>query len=186
MSDILKGDPWESYKKHYQYINKRFKLITDYIKDDIHSGMDILDIGQQNPFTLFMQKELNVTIKNTEGDLDVSFSIPPKKYDIVIYSHTIEHQFNPLYTLLEIKKNMKHDALMYIIIPQRPKFLWTKHHFHEIDNHRMNLLIKKAGFKILDKKSFMVRRSLGFHLSGIRPFLRLFLHKQTIYKIKNV
>ncbi|MEJ2628941.1 MAG: hypothetical protein P8078_10335 [bacterium] len=72
MSDILKGDPWESYKKHYQYINKRFKLITDYIKDDIHSGMDILDIGQQNPFTLFMQKELNVTIKN----LDVYYYSP--------------------------------------------------------------------------------------------------------------
>lgn len=87
---------------------------------------------------------------------------------------------------MEIKKYMKHDALMYIIIPQRPKFLWAKHHFHEIDNYRMNLLIQRAGFKILKKKSYMIKRSLRFHLSGIRPFLWLFFDKHTIYKLINV
>lgn len=186
MSDILKGDPWKNYQKNYKYINKRFNLIIDYIKKDIRSDMNILDIGRQNPFTLFMQNTLKTKIDNTEGDLDTSFYIPEKKYDIIIYSHTIEHQFNPLHTLLETKKYMKHDALMFIIVPQRPKFLWTKHHFHEIDDHRMNLLVKRAGYEILDKQIIRVRRSLKFHLSGIRPFLRLFINNQMIYKLKNV
>jgi len=186
MNDILKGDPWKNYKKNFKYIDKRFNLIFNHIKDDIHSDMNILDIGQQNPFTLFMQKKLKTDIDNTKGDLDTSFSIPQKKYDIVIYSHTIEHQFNPLYTILKLKKYMKHDALIFIIVPQRPKFLWTKHHYHEIDDHRMNLLIKRAGYKILGKKNIKVRRGLKFHLSGIRPFLRLFINNQMIYKIKNV
>ena len=155
-NNIFTKDPNIYYS--VQTANK-IKGAIKYLKDKIRKKDRVLDIGCKSPMTTAIIKAFNIIIDNTEGDLDISFTTPRNKYDVIIYSHTIEHQFNPLYTLLEIKKLMHHESILYIFLPERGKLLWTNVHYHEIDNYRMRILLERAEFKVLSKKYFKERRS---------------------------
>ena len=74
-----------------------------YFRNLINQNQRVLDVGGRNPLTEALESEHNIKIDNTTGDLDLHFKTPYNNYDIIIYSHTIEHQFNPLFTLLELK-----------------------------------------------------------------------------------
>jgi len=153
-----------------------------YLKGKIRSGMSMLDVGGRNPLTEFMEKEFDVKADNTSGDLDISFTAPGNEYDVIIYSHVIEHQFNPLFTLLELKKYMKDSARMYIFLPNKPKFLWYEGHYHEIDRHRMGLLLKRAGLNICSVTRQRLKKPLKDRI-GIRPFIRVFCEFNVIYEV---
>jgi 2-polyprenyl-3-methyl-5-hydroxy-6-metoxy-1,4-benzoquinol methylase len=162
------------------------KRSVEYIKQNLPNinSLDILDIGQKSPLSEAIEKSLNVKIDNTSGDLDFSFTAPKKQYDAIIYSHTIEHQFNPLYTLVEIYKLLKDDGVLFIMLPERGKILWDKGHYHEIDNYRFKELVERAGFKIIKKENHRPWRAPFFYLTGLRPFLRLFLEFNANYTLK--
>ena len=93
----------------------------------------ILDIGERTVMTQRMEDALNIKIGNTMGDLDEKFFPFEKrdiKYDVIIFSHVIEHLFNPLLCLKGIKKLMKPDATLVICTPIKPHYLpWGKGHF---------------------------------------------------------
>jgi len=185
MSDVLKMNPWDKTKSFKKTVLIRYKTISEFVKEYLISENKVLDVGQPSPFTQFLTDNYQLKLDNTKGDLDEKFVIPDDNYDLIIYSHTIEHQFNPLFTLLELKKVMKPGSIMIIAVPQRPKFLWTDHHFNEIDDYRMKLILERAGLKIEKQKTFVIKRGFLFHISGLRRFLRLFLNKQTMYIVKN-
>jgi SAM-dependent methyltransferase len=159
---------------------------VEYIRQNLPhiNSLDILDIGQRSPLTDAIEVALKVKIDNTTGDLDFSFTAPKKQYDVVVYSHTIEHQFNPLYTLVEILKLLKDDGVLFIMLPERGKLLWDKGHYHEIDNYRFKELVERAGFKIIKKDKQRPWRTPFFYLTGFRPFLRLFLEFNANYLLK--
>jgi SAM-dependent methyltransferase len=158
------------------------KYVLQYINRN--SKFEILDIGQRSPLTDAIEQALNLKLDNTSGDLDFSVIAPKKSYDIVIYSHTIEHQFNPLYTLVEIYKLLKDDGMLFIMLPERGKLLWDKGHYHEIDAYRFKELIERAGFSIVRKDTQTPWRNPFFYLTGLRPFMRLFLEKNANYILK--
>lgn len=106
-------------------------------------GLDILDIGQKSPLTDTIEETLHTKLDNTTGDLDFSFTAPKKAYDVIVYSHTIEHQFNPLFTLVEIYKLLKDDGTLFIMLPERGKILWDRGHYHEIDAYRFKELVER-------------------------------------------
>ena len=156
-----------------------------YLNRKVRPHSSILDVGQVNPLTeLLINGDLKPDITNTEGDLDVFTLRDDVKYDYILYSHTIEHQFNPLHTLLELKKVMTDKTLMFVILPRRGKLLWCKGHFHEIDDYRMRLLLERSGLDIVNLELHKAWRPWYFYLTGIKPILRLFLEFNAYYEVR--
>ena len=143
-----------------------------------------LDVGPRSPLTNEIEDVFGIRMDNTYGDLDVSFTTKKKFYKFVLYSHTIEHQFNPLFTLLELKKIIDKNSYMLIILPRRIKLLWTLSHYHEIDHYRMRALLDRAGYKIESYSKSRARRPWYQYLTGIRPLLRLFFEYNAFYLVK--
>ncbi len=155
-----------------------------YIRRMAKPSSTMLDVGQKNPLTeILLGGDMKLKITNTEGDLDVFTLEDPNKYDYILYSHTIEHQFNPLHTLLELKKVMTDNTRMFIILPRRGKLLWCKGHFHEIDHYRMKLLLERAGLDIISLELHKAWRPWYFYLTGFKPILRLFMEYNAYYEV---
>ena len=165
------------YKSH-------LKKTMRYLKKKIHSHHVVLDLGGCNPLTDAIRNRLSYNIHNTAGDLDTLFVMPKCIYDVIIYSHTIEHQFNPLHTLERLKPVMDLNTRLYILLPERGKLLWCKGHFHEIDEYRMRLLIERAGMQIISKTKQKIWRDWWFYFTGIKPIMRLFFEYHVIYEVK--
>jgi len=181
MVEILKRDPFKHYTKQTWMLNKR---TIRYLTGKIKPNSTILDIGQASPLTELLGRVFrSCKIYNTAGDLDGDFIILTHPYDVVIYSHTIEHQFNPLNTLLKIKDHLTPNAKVFIFLPDRPKFLWTDGHYHEIDKYRMKLLLERAGYKIVSYEREKTRRPFFDYFNGIRPVLRFFLEHIATYEV---
>jgi hypothetical protein len=155
-----------------------------YFKNLIKNNHKVLDVGQRNLLTEALENEHKIKIDNTDGDLDSNFTIPSQNYDIIIYSHTIEHQFNPLYTMLQLKDALSNEGKLYVLMPERGKLLWTIGHYHEIDDYRFRLLAKRAEFEIINKRKEKAWRKWTEYLKGIRPLYRLFREFDVIYELK--
>jgi SAM-dependent methyltransferase len=143
---------------------------------------NILDIGERNLFTEILENTYGVTIESTYGDLDVEFkTLEDHLYDFIHYNNVIEHQFNPLFTLLKIKERLKPDGILVLGCPIKPSWItFSKCHFHEFDQYRFDKLIARAGFKVVDYVKFW--RQVRFN--GLRPFLGSFHRCQGIYLLK--
>lgn len=165
------------HSTHIKAITNRLKTI-EFINRNGGIYGDVLDIGENNLLTIALQHEYNIHIDNTEGDLDIELKCHKKQYDFIIYSHVIEHQFNPLFTLLEIKKVMKAEAKLLIATPIHPNWITPSDcHFHEMDLYRFTKLVNRAGFKIIDSIHYW--RDVQF--TGIRPLLGSFFYKTAIF-----
>ena len=137
----------------------------------------VLDIGGRNVFTEILEKQYNINIDSTSGDLDLELNTPRPSYDFVHYNNVIEHQFNPLFTLLEIKKILKPAGILILGTPLKPNWItWAICHYHEFDDYRLKKLITRAGYEIIKSVHFYYQISF----KGIRPIIgsfykRLFL-----------
>lgn len=157
------------------------KLVNKYTR---LSG-DVLDIGERNYFTEWLEAQYSLygKIDSTEGDLDECFVSPKSQYDFVHYNNVIEHQFNPLYTLLCIKKVLKPKGILILGTPVKPNWItFSKCHFHEFDNYRINKLFTRAGFEIIDEVHFW----RDIRMDGIRGILGSFYYKQAVYLLKQI
>ena len=167
--DYLWGD---SQKKHHDIIN-------NYLKGKLHGN--VLDIGERNPLTVLMEEANGISIDSTEGDLDTfgaSFGDDRALYHSVVFSHVIEHLFNPLNALWRIQDFMVNDGVLYIIAPIKPYWITPKKcHFHEMDEYRFRKLIERAGFKITDWYKYSVPIPFRF---SIRNWLRRFYKEWSI------
>ena len=169
----------QSNELPHLYKHKIFiKLIRHYVS--AANFNNALDIGERNPLTKRLELEFSVEIDSTRGDLDKQLSCPKSKYDLVIFSHVIEHLFNPLVCLENIKQVLHPNGIMILACPVKPHFLtWGKGHFHEMDSYRLEKLLKRAGFEILIWKKFRNIRTWKSFI-GIRPILRQFFKVQTV------
>jgi len=95
----------------------------------------------------------------------------------------LEHLFNPLFCLEQMKKALHSTGVIYLSTPYRNHLIWGNRHFHEIDDKRIRWLFAAAGLEIIKQAKIAIRFQWYWHLSGIRPLLRLF-QKTRIYKLK--
>lgn len=143
---------------------------------------NVLDIGSRNFFTEILEKKYNVEIDSTDCDLDECLVSPKTNYDFVHYNNVIEHQFNPLFTLLEIKKILNSDGILILGCPLKPKWITSaKCHFHEFDEYAYQELIKRAGFKEVKRIHFYKQ----FSINGIRGLFGNFFNRQVVVILKN-
>ena len=173
------------FNDHSDELFGHIRQTLDFLKGKLKGT--ILDVGQPSPLTEAIIMNFPVQVTNTVGDLDEEFTVDHIGYwpfNFIIYSHTIEHQFNPLNTLLGLKYRMNDNTVMFIMLPSRGKLLWTKGHFHEIDHYRMQALLDRAGLKIVAYERRKHWRRWYSYLTGIRPLLRLLFEYNAYYTVK--
>jgi SAM-dependent methyltransferase len=104
-------------------------------------------------------------------------------YDTILCFEVLEHLFNPLLFLEQLKKLLKKDGVIYLSTPyQCPQILKAIHHYHEIPTDRLMWLFDAANLKIIESGKLTIAGNWYNHISGLRPFMRYF-QKTRIYKI---
>ncbi len=185
----------KDFAKNIEFINQQSELpsfryrderIIEFIGKLECKSLYVLDIGERNRLTEKLEQAYRLRADSTYGDLDKGLDCLKLEYDLVIFSHVIEHLFNPLLCLENIKLVMKPDALLVICAPVKPHFLpWGKGHFHEMDEYRFKKLIARAGLKIIQWEKF--RNGPLLADLGIRPILRkLFFKEQSFVVCKKL
>ncbi len=133
------------------------------------------DISSSNKKMEEIKRLLKIDVEQIMVN-DFNFDpLPAKQYDTIFCLEVLEHLQNPLFFLMQIKKVMKEDSLLYISFPSKPRWLWTSHHFFEYDRkHFEKWLLTPAGFKIVRHKKFRLARNWTAYLIGVRPLLAVF------------
>jgi len=160
----------------------RWNKSLEFIGDNF-SFNSALDIGDRSGLTEMMESYYQIKFDNTKGDLD---SVTLRgDYDIVTSFEVLEHLFNPLFHLSQIKKVLSVRGKLILSTPlSKPRFLWSKEHFHEMSIASIEALFHAAQFKIIRKEFFRVH-PMFFYIKGIRPLLRLFFDKIQIYELEH-
>jgi len=160
----------------------RWKKSLDFIGDN-YSFKNALDIGDRSGLTAMMESKYQIKFYNTKGDLD--FVRLDGRYDLITSFEIIEHLFNPLYHLTEVKGALSENGKIILSTPlAKPRVLWAKKHFHEMSIKSIKALFEASGFKIIRQEIFRVHPFI-FYFSGVRPLLRLFYDKIQIYELSH-
>jgi hypothetical protein len=141
-----------------------------------------LDIGDRTPFTASLERLFECSFENTAIDLDVESL--DGLFGVVTAFEVLEHLYNPLHTLLEVKRLLKGEsARLYVSMPlKKPGFLACPAHFHEMSRQSALSLFNRAGFRVVRSEEFRIRPLL-FYLTGLKPLLRLLFEKVKIYEL---
>ena len=150
----------------------RYDNTLKMLKEVCPSPSVVFDLGVTNPFSEIM-KQNNYKVYNTNGeDLDENPNIIlPEDVDIVTGFEILEHLVSPFPLL----KNLNAKCIFLTV----PINLWFAkayksktdsfdRHYHEFEPWQFDMLLEKAGWKII-KKELWKNPS---NKIGIRPILR--------------
>lgn len=153
---------------------KRYQQTYSLIERFLTKEDKILDLGVENPFSVFL-KENGYSVQNTKGeDLDEEYnSLKNIEADVVTAFEILEHLLNP-YSVL---KNIPGKKLLVTV----PLSLWfaapyknindiRDWHYHEFTDWQLDRLLEKTGWEIKFKKKW----AHPVKKIGIRPILRIF------------
>lgn len=168
-----------AYRLHW----KRAKETIDTMKAwDIHPK-SILDIAGVSIVGRWIATDFQSKIHGTQGDLDYEWTVDGYfNVDAVICLEVIEHVQNPLKLLCDIKEKTRYKNLV-VSWPERPHWLWTKHHFHEFDIDRFEYLADRAGMKVVNHRKYRMPSEWWIRFTGFRPFIRSFVSWQHIVEL---
>jgi hypothetical protein len=149
-----------------------------------------LDIGDHTSVTTMLESYFGCRFSNTTVDLDTGLldadsGVAGRRYPVVTAFEVIEHLFNPLHLLLEIRKVLDPapSSRLFLSTPSwKPGFLQSPDHFHEMPRRSLDALLSRAGFDVVRSAEFGVRSPL-FCLKGVRPLLRCFFEKIRIFEL---
>jgi SAM-dependent methyltransferase len=160
---------------------RRVKQTIDYLDKQGLKGR-IADCGENNPMKEAIESHFKIKIDSLDWDFNRENTIT-EKYDAILCFEVLEHVFNPLLFLEQLKKMLADGGIIYLSTPyQYPQFLKAIHHYHEIPADRIIWLYKEAGLKILDRVKVTIAGSWYNHLLGFRPVLRYFQYTR-LYKL---
>ncbi len=168
MVSSFRKTPGQTYEmqKHTQI---RWRKTIEFLRPMAHASGG-LDVGDRSTLTAQLEEFFHCPFTNTTVDLDTGEL--QGRYDVVTCFEVLEHLFNPLRCLLQIKKVLVRDGRLYLSTPTgKPQFLLSPSHFHEFSDHSLTALIKRAGFTELRRKK-VTTQPWWFYFTGIRPMLR--------------
>jgi len=148
----------------------------------------VADMGCFNAKSSFIRRFLNHEIEQVDRN-DFNFWDVPKDYknvfDVILCLEVLEHLQNPLHFMRNVKAMLKEGGSIYLSLPSRPRFLWTKHHFFEMNKkHLLKWIFKPLGLEVIESKRIRINHPWHFYISGIRPFFRIFFNYTRIYEIR--
>jgi len=144
-----------------------------------------LDIGDRTPATDMLEAHFGCRFDTTSVDLDTEPLDRAKSYPVVTAFEVIEHLYNPLHLLLQIRDALDPapSSRLFLSTPAwKPAFLQSPDHFHEMPKRSLDALIARAGFEVARSAEFGIRSPL-FCLRGVRPMLRCIFEKIRIYEL---
>jgi SAM-dependent methyltransferase len=161
-----------------------FKRRADFIEAFIDEIRDpVGDMGEENPLIRYLGHKKDMAYTSID-DVDFDYEPIEGKYGTIFSFALLEHFFNPLFALENMKRALLPGGIIYLSTPYRPHFMWTEHHFHEIDDKRMGWLYERAGLRVVKSERVALRGRLREHLTGIRPLIRYFHKSMRLYKLR--
>ena len=150
-------------KRRAEWIFNKILPIIRY-KANCTLGCEWLDVGAGDGG--YMRELIRKTnrLKTSEVDLDVDrYEFGDGKFDLVTSIDVIEHLYNPLFHLLEVRRILKDDGILilntcndYSLIYKVEHLLSRKYkgHFHQFSKFDLRCILKRAGFKILEFRKY--------------------------------
>ena len=164
-----------------KHVQIRWRKTLAFLNED-KTTKSALDIGDRTPFTEKLESFFDCPFDNTKIDLDKEHLTG--EYDVITACEIIEHLYNPLHFLMEIRSVLNKSGTLYLSTPKgKPYFLWSEDHFHEMRFDRLNSLINRAGFSIIRYDEIHIH-PLSFYFTGIRPLLRFVFEKHLLLELK--
>ena len=141
-----------------------------------------LDLGERTPLTGMLEELFGAPFTNTQVDLDLERL--EGEYKVVTAFEVLEHLYNPLHALLEVKGVLRGEgARLFVSMPlHKPEFLASPDHFHEMSGAAAHALFQRAGFRVVRKGEFRIRQP-WFYCRGVKPLLRAWYVKVQIYEL---
>jgi 2-polyprenyl-3-methyl-5-hydroxy-6-metoxy-1,4-benzoquinol methylase len=160
-------------KKYFGDLTVEGKKILDFGCGIGQNTASLCDIAQVDGYDIspFARKYCK-----THTKINIVKKLKDKFYDIILLSHSLEHMTNPLDTLLMLKKKLKTNGILIIILPREEFYKGS----FELDNDRhlycwtfqtINNLLKYCKYQILSNDPYygwgytklMPLRKLGFN-----------------------
>lgn len=169
-----------------KFPHKRYKLTSQFLKENIAESSTILDLGVENPFTKVML-ELGYKITNTQGeDFDVdTTAITNSDAEVVTAFEIFEHLLSPFTVLRDIKADKLVASVplkLWFASAYRSKTDKWDRHYHEFEDWQFDWLLEKAGWTIKARKKW----TNPTKKIGIRPILRWFTPRYYIVYAERV
>ena len=142
-----------------------------------------LDLGDRTPLTAGLEEWFGCHFSNTTIDLDTG--VLEGSFDVVTAFEVLEHLYNPLHLLLEVRKVLHsgHCSRLFLSTPVfKPLCLQSSDHFHEMSRRALEALVARAGFRLVRSHEFRIR-PLFFYLTGVKPLMRAIFEKIQIYEL---
>lgn len=150
--------------------------ILDFGGGDGRLMMPLVDEGH-GCFVLDHNDKVLPGVKWLEGTLD---EIPPTSvaaFDAIICSHVIEHLADPFGTLLELRRRMRGDGVMYVEVPME---IWRDMpareepvtHINFFTSYSMKALLQRAGLSVMSCRHEAYDHPSGHRATVVRAMCR--------------
>jgi len=162
---------WSCNKDHM----KRFcdKHIIPFLR--IRNGANVLDFGEKNPRSQYLSEQLNLRIRQVEGDFNSEHLFISPFEEVVFIFEVLEHLQNPLHFMDHFRVT---NYRIYVIMPCNPRWLWHEKHFFEMNRkHFEKWIVIPAGLKIVRYKKIISVTDWRVYFIGLRPLIRLLTGK---------
>jgi len=124
-----------------------------------------LDVGSGQSYMLErLTKDYGVPIETTEVDLDVTpYPYPDNHFNTITSFELIEHLFNPLFHLFEIKRVLSPKGNLFLTTPNDYGLIYKvehilsrkyRPHFHQFSARDLEDLCKRAGLEVVAIEKF--------------------------------
>lgn len=189
--DPSRGD-WEDLGMEKYLARKslllRFKATLEFVTQSIGieelQNAKILDTGEYNPMSKWLKDNYNITVENTQSDLDFDYSDRLGEigtFDYIFAFEIIEHLMNPLLFLEFLWKCLSENGKLFLSTPfSRPRILWSKYHLTEYYPDKIETIANKAGFFVARYKVKKIY-DYRYAFTGIRPILRAFWFERNMF-----
>jgi SAM-dependent methyltransferase len=167
--------------------DKTIAFITTTVPIGTLQQSTILDSGEPNPFTYWLERNHKIRVSNTPPDLDFDYchreTHVAQSFDYVFALEILEHLMNPLAFLEYLVARLKPDGRIFLSTPfVRPRFLWSKYHVTEYFPDKIEEMAAKSGLSILRyKRANVYPFTAG--LLGIRPLFRLWFERIMFFEM---
>lgn len=164
----------------------RWEKSIDFVRGSqtaVNPAVSGLDIGDRTPMTALLESHFGCRFDTTTVDLDTGQL--SGSYPIVTAFEVLEHLYNPLHLLLEVRKVLDPgpSSRLFVSTPAwKPGFLQSPDHFHEMSRRSLESLFSRADFEVVRSEEFSIR-PFRFCMTGVRPFLRCIFEKIMIHEL---
>ena len=172
----------------------RFRKTMDFVRNtaplETLRQARILDAGEPNPFSTWLERVHAIRVVNTPPDLDFDYSASTRMsgepFRFIFAFEIFEHLMNPLIFLEFLRNQLQDEGRLFLSTPfVRPRFLWSQYHITEYFPDKVEEIAAKAGFEVLryDRVNVYPLRS---GLLGIRPLFRLWFERIMLFELRKV